>query len=118
MTRQVADRNNLEIELIYYPPYPSKYNPVERCWGILEMHWNGTLLDTVEKALGWAKTMTWKGTQPVVQLLERVYQTGVRLTKAAFKRFAERVRRSTTLPRWSASIQLQPQDVDPLCAFG
>ncbi len=114
---EFADRNNLEIELIYYPPYHSKYNPIERCWGILEMHWNGTLLDTVEKALGWAKTMTWKGRQPVVQLMQRVYQTGVRLTKAALKPFAERVHRSKTLPRWSASIQPQPTHVGPLCAF-
>jgi hypothetical protein len=30
------------IHLIYYPPYHSKYNPIERCWGILEQHWNGT----------------------------------------------------------------------------
>ena len=113
---EFADQNNLEIELIYYPPYHSKYNPVERCWGILEMHWNGTLLDTVEKALGWAKTMTWKGTQPVVHLLEKAYQTGVRLTKAALQPFAERIRRSETLPRWSASIQPQRPAVDPLCA--
>ena len=81
------------------------------------MHWNGTLLDTVEKALGWAKTMTWKGTQPVVQLLEKAYQTGVRLTKAALKPLAERIRRSKTLPRWSASIQPHGPAVDPLCAF-
>jgi len=27
-----------------YPPYHSKYNPVERCWGILEKHWNGARL--------------------------------------------------------------------------
>ena len=81
------------------------------------MHWNGTLLDTVEKALGWAKTMTWKDTQPVVQLLEKAYQTGVRLTKAALKPLAERIRRSKTLPRWSASIQPQGPAVDPLCAF-
>jgi hypothetical protein len=114
---EFADQNNLEIELIYYPPYHSKYNPVERCWGILEMHWNGTLLDTVEKALGWAKTMTWKGTQPVVQMLEKAYQTGVRLTKAALKPLAERIRRSKTLPRWSASIQPQRPAVDPLCAL-
>jgi hypothetical protein len=112
---EFADRNNLEIELIYYPPYHSKYNPVERCWGILEMHWNGTLLDTVDKTLRWAKTMTWKGTQPVVQLLEKVYHTGVRLTKATLKPFADRIRRSKTLPRWSASIQPQPTPVDPLC---
>ena len=24
------------VRLAYYPPYHSKYNPVERCWGILE----------------------------------------------------------------------------------
>jgi transposase len=27
---------------VYYPPYHSKYNLIERCWGILENHWNGT----------------------------------------------------------------------------
>ena len=114
---EFADRNNLEIELIYYPPYHSKYNPIERCWGILEMHWNGTLLDTVEKALGWAKTMTWKGTQPAVQLLKKVYHTGVRLTKAALKPFEQRVRRSKTLPQWSVTIPSHSRPVDPLCAL-
>jgi transposase len=33
---EFADKNNLEILLVYYPPYHSKYNPIERCWGILE----------------------------------------------------------------------------------
>jgi len=32
---------------VYYPPYHSKYNLIERCWGILENHWNGTLLNSV-----------------------------------------------------------------------
>jgi transposase len=35
-----ADKNNLEIVLAYYPPYFNKYNPIERCWGILENHWH------------------------------------------------------------------------------
>jgi transposase len=38
---EFADKNNLEIALAYYPPYHSKYNPIERGWGILENHWNG-----------------------------------------------------------------------------
>ena len=50
---EFADRNNLEIVLVYYPPYHSKYNPIERCWGILEEYWNGTLLNTVDTALQW-----------------------------------------------------------------
>lgn len=39
---ECADRNALEVLLVSYPPYHSKYNPIERCWGILEAHWNGT----------------------------------------------------------------------------
>ena len=31
---EFADKNNLEIVLAYYPPYHSKYNPIERGWGI------------------------------------------------------------------------------------
>ncbi len=30
------------IQLLYYLPIERKYNPIERCWGILEQHWNGT----------------------------------------------------------------------------
>jgi hypothetical protein len=30
-----AQAQRLTIELAYYPPYHSKYNPIERCWGIL-----------------------------------------------------------------------------------
>ena len=40
-----ADAFGLTIQLAYYPPYHSKYNPIERVWGVLEQHWNGDLLD-------------------------------------------------------------------------
>jgi hypothetical protein len=31
---QFADAIGKPIQLLYYPPYHSKYNPIERCWGI------------------------------------------------------------------------------------
>jgi Rhodopirellula transposase DDE domain len=99
-----ADRHHLTLELAYYPPYHSKYNRIERCWGILENHWNGALLSTVATALAWAKSMTWRGVRPIVHLLDRVYQKGVTLTKAAFRPIAERLKRSETLPKWSLVI--------------
>jgi len=102
---QFADRYNLRIRLVYYPPYHSKYNPIERCWGILENHWNGTLLGSVETALNWAKTMTWKGTHPVVKLLEGTYETGVRVAKEAFRPFQKRLLRSEKLPKWSLTVE-------------
>jgi hypothetical protein len=30
---QLADRTQLTVRLAYYPPYHSKYNPIERVWG-------------------------------------------------------------------------------------
>jgi Rhodopirellula transposase DDE domain len=41
----------LHVRLAYYPPSHSKYHPIERCWGILENHWNGGLLDSIETVL-------------------------------------------------------------------
>jgi Rhodopirellula transposase DDE domain len=72
---QLADLINKPIQLLYYPPYHSKYNPIERCWGILELKWNGTKLIDAETMLEWAKQMTWKGLHPVVELSRQVYHT-------------------------------------------
>ena len=100
-----SDRHQLTLELAYYPPYHSKYNPIERCWGILENHWNGTLLTSIDTALDWARTMTWRGVRPLVQLLEGTYESGVRLSKSAFQPIATRLKRSEILPKWSLVIQ-------------
>ena len=102
---EFSDRHQLTLELAYYPPYHSKYNPIERCWGILENHWNGALLNTVAAALGWAKTMTWRGIAPIVHFLDGVYATGVTLTPRLFRPIAARLERSRTLPKWSLVIQ-------------
>jgi hypothetical protein len=33
---ELADHIGKPIQLLDSPPYHSKYNPVERCWGVLE----------------------------------------------------------------------------------
>ena len=48
----------INMRLAYYPPYHSKYNPIERCWGVLEQHWNGSLLDSVDAIIQFARTMS------------------------------------------------------------
>ena len=100
-----VDRHRVAVELVYLPPYHSKYNPIERCWGILERHWNGALLSSVADVLRWAGTMTWRGLGPIVRETATVYERGVRLTKAAFRTIATRLTRSATLPKWSLTIQ-------------
>ena len=99
-----VDRTGLEVELVYLPPYHSKYNVIERYWGVLENHWNGTLLDSIDTTLRWASTMTWRGVRPIVHLIQGVYERGVCLTRAAFRPIAERLRRSEQLKKWSLTI--------------
>jgi len=101
---EFADKNGLVIELVYYPPYHSKYNSVRRCWGILEQHWNGAILNSLEAVLAWAQTMTWKGIPPIVRLLENVYSKGVRLRRQAMQVYANRLRRLPSLSKWSVEI--------------
>jgi hypothetical protein len=93
------------IQLLYYPPYHSKYNPVERCWGILEKHWNGAKLGDVDTLLGWAKSMTWKGIHPVVELSRNTYKKGISLPKKAMREVEARLIRNPLLPKWDILIQ-------------
>jgi DDE family transposase len=101
---QFAQQSGLRIRLAYYPPYHSKYNPVERCWGILETHWNGALLDSMEAVLGFAGSMTWKGQHPVVDLVTTVYQSGVKLTKEAMAEVERQLERLPNLEKWFVDI--------------
>jgi len=92
------------VRLAYYPPYHSKYNPIERCWGILENHWNGALLDSIDAVLQFTATMTWKGTHPIVDLVTTTYQTGVTLTKEAMEAVEARITRLPGLEKWFVDI--------------
>lgn len=102
---EFADHTSKSIQLLYYPPYHSKYNPIERCWGILEKHWNGAKLVTVETMLEWAKSMTWKGIQPMVSLSKTVYHKGISLSKLAMRAIEARLERNPSLPKWDILIR-------------
>jgi hypothetical protein len=93
------------IHLLYYPPDHSKYNPIERCWAILEQHWNGAKLVDVKTMLAWAQSMTCKGLHPIVHLNRKVYQKGISLTKTAMRVIERRLERNPLLPKWDILIR-------------
>lgn len=101
---QFAIKNRLLVELAYYPPYHSKYNAIEHCWGILEKHWNGELLEDVETVLGFARTMTWNGRRPAVELVPGTYSKGVRLKPKEMETVESHVTRDGTLGKWFLKI--------------
>ncbi len=90
--------------MAYYPPYHSKYNPIERLWGILENHWNGEILDSEEKVLGFARTMTWKGQHPTVAMIDGIYQKGIKLNKEEMAVYESKIKRLPKLEKWFINI--------------
>jgi transposase len=107
---QFADWSGLEIRLVYYPPYHSKYNRIERCWSALERKWNGALLTCWEVVLAYARRMTWKGRPPTVSRLDRQYADGIIVPKAEMQHYNARLQRAVTLPKYDITIQPQTTD--------
>jgi hypothetical protein len=97
------------MQRLYSPPYHSTYNPSERCWGILALHWNGTKLVEVETMVAWAKSMTWKGIDPIVERSQKGYQKAVTLSKWAMRKGEARLERHPALPK--GDILIHPASI-------
>jgi Rhodopirellula transposase DDE domain len=106
-----CDWSGLTVRLVYYPPYHSKYNPIERCWSALEQKWGALLLNGWEAILHAALRMTWKKRHPEVERLEGDYGPGERWTRRGVKVIEARLQRSATLPKYDITIEpQQPSD--------
>ena len=101
---EFACSSGLKIHLIYYPPYHSKYNPIERCWAALENYWNGAILETISTALEWASNMTWKGIAPIVQLIETTYIKGIKVEPEELEPLLSYWLTDEKLPKWDVKI--------------
>lgn len=101
---QFAQASGLSIHLIYYPPYHSKYNPIERCWAALENYWNGAILQSVEEALQWASNMTWNGIKPLVHLVDGTYEKNITVPKDELADYQQQWHPSESLPKWDVKI--------------
>jgi Rhodopirellula transposase DDE domain len=96
---QFAEVSKRPMHVLYYPPYHSKYNPIARCWGLIEWQWHGAKRLDVETMLGWAKKMTGKGLHPVVALSRHVYTKGIALGTVAMEAVEARLQRDPHLPK-------------------
>ena len=102
---EFSDASGLEVRLAYFPPYHSKYNPIERYWGGLEKSWNGYLLDSAETVLKRASSFSWKGICAVARNFTNFYPKGVTLVGEEKKALESRITRSRTLPWWDMTIK-------------
>lgn len=104
---EISKKYKIEIELVYYPPYHSKYNPVERLWARLENIWNGDLLETVDICICYMKNLTWKDMKSVTKLKEVKYEKGLTVDKKEMIELEfQHISRNEKLKKWSLVITL------------
>lgn len=101
---EFADMTGLCIRLVYYPPYHSKYNAIERYWAGLEKSWNGYLLSTVNTVINRATNFCWKGVCTIVRLVDALYEKGVAVCGSEKRDLEHRLQRSTDLQWWDITI--------------
>jgi hypothetical protein len=82
----LADEIGVEIRIAHYPPYCSKYNPIEhRLFPHITRACQGVILTSLELVVELlAKTQTQTGLQVFVHVLDKIYATG-RKVAADFK---------------------------------
>ena len=101
---EFADLTGLSVRLVYYPPYHSKYNAIERYWAGLEKSWNGYLLSTVDAVINRAGNFCWKGMRTMACLLDGIYEKGVKLCGNEKRELEHRLERSAELNWWDITI--------------
>lgn len=101
---EFVDTTGLEVRLVYYPPYHSKYNAIERYWAGLEKSWNGYLLDSVSCVQNRAGNFVWRGLSATVKLIDAVYEKGVKVCGKEKVKLEQRLKRSDRLPLYDILV--------------
>lgn len=101
----VSNKYKITIELVYYPPYHSKYNPIERIWARLEKMWNGYLLTSENLCNKIMEQLTWKDIKAKVKFITKEYEKGVTYSKNEMKKYEGiNIIRNEILKKWSIII--------------
>jgi len=99
--QKLADELNIEIRIAHYPPYTSKYNPIEhRLFPHVTRACQGVIFKSVELVNHLiAKTKTSTGLKVVTNILNKTFETG-RKVAGDFKE-KMRIKFDEYLPQWN-----------------
>lgn len=99
--QKLADEIGIEIRVAHYPPYTSKYNPIEhRLFPHVTRACQGVVFETaelVEQLI--QKTNTKTGLSVVTNMIKTVYETGKKVTKNFKKNM--KIAFDDYLPKWN-----------------
>ena len=96
---------NIVIELVYYPPYHSKYNKIERYWARLQMVWNKIIIDNLDLLVNTINKTSWKEIYSKAVLSKKKYETGIQVSDYDIEtNINTHIIREQGLEKWSLVI--------------
>ena len=103
---ELANRIGMNIIMMHYPPYCSKFNPIEhKFFSAISRSWSGAPLLSVEDAKVRAEnTTTSKGLTVHVDINEKEYETKRKVGETYKEEVARRIVFDTKLPKWNYRI--------------
>lgn len=107
--KKISLKYNLVIQLIYYPPYCSKYNKIERVWARIQIKWRRDTIDTLNKLMDCLNEITWEGIKMRAYLSTREYKKGIKISDYEMETKIEPyIIREIGLEKWSIIITPYP----------
>jgi hypothetical protein len=103
---ELSRRLGLRVRIAHYPPYTSKWNPIEhRLFSQVERAWSGVMLDSPETALQTVeRTQTQTGLRVSARILDQVYEIG-RKCSDTFRDIKDQfIRHDDVLGQWNYVI--------------
>ena len=61
--------------------------------------------------LEWTKSMTWKCLNPIVHLLDKVYERGIGLSRESLSEIKPHIDRHPELKKWDVTVTVAPRPV-------
>lgn len=104
---KLASAIGVNILMMHYPPYCSKYNPIEHCmFGPISRSWSGAPLLSIENARERAEaTVTKKGLSIIATINQRSYETKRPVEKSYESEKSKRIVFDDQLPKWNYLIR-------------
>jgi len=104
---KLASTIGVNIIMLHYPPYCSKYNPIEHCmFSPISRSWSGAPLMSIENARSRAETTTTKkGLSIIATINQRTYETKRPIEESYESEKSRRIVFDDELPKWNYLIR-------------
>lgn len=104
---KLASTIGVNIIMVHYPPYCSKYNPIEHCmFGPISRSWSGAPLLSIENARTRAEaTVTKKGLSIIATINQRTYETKRPIEDSYESNKSKRIIFDDELSKWNYLVK-------------